>query len=191
MAYKMKGPYHYGAYKKVKSCGRSVYKKDNPTYKDAFENMETAPGATRGSSVRINPRSGEKYENTAAGLEKFTSQAKAYNAKKAAKTTSNNKTAVKKPATIKAPNTQFSLAPGGKSKLADLGYSKGTKRKMKRQALVNKVKNALRPTGQAAKDVAKIASLAKRIVGDGSKRRANEARKAKRRRNPGSRRRLL
>jgi len=177
----MKGPYHYGAYKKTKSCGRSVYKKDKPTYREAFDNMlEDPTGSTRSDKF------GNIYSNDKKGFDNFRKAAKDYNAKKAAKTVTETKP--KKEPTIKAPNTRLSLSTGEASALADLGYSKSTKRKMKRQALVNKVKDALRPTGQAAKDVAKIKGIAKRIIGDGSKRRANEARRARKRRNPGSRR---
>lgn len=173
MAYKMKGPYHYGAYKKTKSCGASVYKNTNPTYDKAFENMETAPGKTRGSSVRINPYSGERYENTPAGLEKFKSQAKAYNAKQKNKSVA--RVEPKKIADVKETMKTVTVA-------------KPKTKKQKRQALVNKVKNAFLPGAGAARDIAKVGGLIKRIAGDGSKRRANEARRARKRRNPGSRR---
>ena len=56
--------------------------KPKTTYGKAFSNMERVTGKTRGSYYRKNPYSGELYPDSAAGLQTFTTQAKAYNKNK-------------------------------------------------------------------------------------------------------------
>lgn len=137
MAYKMKGPYHYGAYKKVKPCGRSVYKKDyGALTQEQRDNMKAYNnrGSKREEVARIEPKKAKgniKPTNSFGG-----DIIKATEPRKQATTT-------------------------------------------KKQALVNKVRNAFRPGAGASKDLAQIKGLIKGMAGDGSKRRANEARRAK------------
>ena len=164
MAFKMKGKSPMAK----KLCGASAYKKvagdkqKLPKYNQAFENMEIAPGATRGSSVRINPRSGERYSNNAAGLEKFKTQAKAYNAKKnATKTTP-------KPTPKPAPKFE-KIEPKKIDKIEVKKAKPELKKALAQKALTKK---EVRKTKRKA--------VAAKIFGDGSKRKANEANKKKR-----------